>query len=507
VPTIAKRLALPGETPVKRKGTGPDREQVVELATCGVDVEHWIRTYVTIEDPQGAGVGLIPFALWPAQAKLLWTLVKERLVLILKARQLGISWLVCAYALHLCLFNDGRSVLLFSKGQFEANVLIRRILGMYYRLPDWMRLLLPQLTKENTEELEWSNGSSIMSLPATQNAGRSLTASLVVMDEAAFMMWASTLYTALKPTIDGGGQLIILSTANGVGNLFHQLWDRAEQGMGRFKTVFIPWWARPGRDPEWYAAVEAEETEPGKVKQEYPSSSAEAFVVSGHPRFATEWVDAQRMNVREPVPDDRIPYELRHIEGLHIFKLPEPGLDYVFGADVSEGVGEDWSTATVIDRESWEQMAEIHVQAEPDLFGNWLADLAIYYQAMTGIERNNHGHTTIASFKLVAPFLLVRGHDDRFGWLTNIKTKPVMIDRLAVALRDNLVTIRSAPALAEMRIYQKLNNGDTAAPSGYFDDRVMAWAIALAIATKPQTVGHAVAGGERTILKHFPGVR
>lgn len=211
----------------------------IEWCKCLADAGYFIHEFCRIDQPQGDTVGIIPFHLWPAQLALVWHLMTAPRTIILKARQLGISWLCCAYALWLCLFFDGKVVLLFSKGQLEADELLRRVKVMYQRLPDWMRSEAPALTKENTGELAWASGSRILSLPATQSAGRSFTASLVIADEFAFMQWANDLYTAMKPVIDGGGQLIILSTANGRNNIFFELWERAEKGLNAFAAVFL----------------------------------------------------------------------------------------------------------------------------------------------------------------------------------------------------------------------------------------------------------------------------
>lgn len=222
-------------------------------------------------------MGVMPFALWDAQEALLADMTANRLLLILKARQLGISWLVCAYALWLCLYKPGKVVLAFSKGQEEANELTRRVTVMYERLPEALRATLPSVEKSNTEEVAWSNGSRFKSMPATQGAGRTFTASLAIMDEAAFMGYADKLYTSLKPTIDGGGQLIVLSTANGRSNLFYELCQRAVAGVGGFVFRFLPWWARPGRDAAWYAATEADAVDSALMRQEYPATPEEAF--------------------------------------------------------------------------------------------------------------------------------------------------------------------------------------------------------------------------------------
>lgn len=239
----------------------------------------FIHDLVIIDDAQpGDGeLATMPFHLWPAQEELLKEIEVELLFLILKARQLGISWLVLAYALWLCLYHPGRLALVFSIGQAEANEMLRRVHVMYWRLPADVRATLPKLLKDNTEEMAWDNGSRVLSLPARKNAGSGYTASLVILDEFAKNQWAREIYTAVKPTIDGGGKMIILSSAYGAGNLFHEMVEKARASLGRFAFAFLPWTARPGRDAAWYAGVAADAVDESHMKQEYPATAEEAF--------------------------------------------------------------------------------------------------------------------------------------------------------------------------------------------------------------------------------------
>lgn len=245
------------------------------------DPAAFIHNEVIIDDAQpdqdSDALATMPFHMWEAQRELLADMVRERLLFILKARQLGISWLICAYVLWLCLYRPGRVVLMFSIGQVEANELLRRVNVMYWRLSADLRATLPALIKENTTDMAWANGSHVQSLPSRKDAGSSYTASLVVLDEFAKNQWAKELYTAVKPTVDGGGAMIILSTAKGKTNLFYDLCQRAIAGLGRFAFRFLPWESRPGRDAAWYAAVEADAVDSSLMKQEYPATADEAF--------------------------------------------------------------------------------------------------------------------------------------------------------------------------------------------------------------------------------------
>lgn len=229
-----------------------------------------------IETPQGGGVAAVPFMLWPAQRQVLGRMDTERLLVILKARQLGISWLACAAALYRCLTKRGQTVLIFSQGQLEADELIRRIAFLYANHID--RPSLPSLTSEKMGMLAWSNRSRVISLPATKRAGRSWTASLVIMDEFAFMQYGPALLEAVKPTINDGGSLWIISSADGQGTPYHQHWQQAEAGQSGYKAVFLPWQANPNRPPDWREKLLEESLDKAAVKREYPENAAEAFI-------------------------------------------------------------------------------------------------------------------------------------------------------------------------------------------------------------------------------------
>lgn len=238
--------------------------------------EGFIHDTVSIVEPQGnAGdESIIPFKLWDAQRAALALVMREKRLIILKARQLGITWLIIAYCLWVCIYFPNRSVLFFSRDLDGAKEMLRRARGMFFRL-----LHRPvYLVRDATQELEWSNGSRIKSLAATEDAGSSYTASIIVFDECAKMRNADGAYTAAKPAVnDGGAQLIIMSTAKGKDNLFARLWVAARAGLNNFATLFIPWDARPGRDAAWYARTALDALSMARHKQEYPATEDEAF--------------------------------------------------------------------------------------------------------------------------------------------------------------------------------------------------------------------------------------
>ena len=71
-------------------------------------------------------------------------------------------------------------------------------------------------------------------MPSSPRAGHGETAGVVFLDEFARHPYAGESWKAFIPVIADGGQLIIVSTANGYGNVFYELWTNAdERGISR----------------------------------------------------------------------------------------------------------------------------------------------------------------------------------------------------------------------------------------------------------------------------------
>jgi len=213
-----------------------------------------------------------------------------RACIILKARQLGISWLAAGYALWTAMFHDNANVLLLSKREDEAQKLLDKVKVIYDKLPAWLRA--PEFARNNatlifagskTPDGRLTKGSRITALPATEDAGRSETGSLVIADEWAFHPYAATNYSAFRPAIAAGSAKFIgISTANGIGTFFHEMWVNAKRGQSGFAHQFIPWNSHPDRDEAWYKRERA--NYPSAMQefyQEYPATEDEAFIAAG----------------------------------------------------------------------------------------------------------------------------------------------------------------------------------------------------------------------------------
>jgi len=237
------------------------------------------RTQIEIPNDTGTDVAHVPFAVWPSQVGVLDHMAAERLVVFLKARQIGVSWLACLYAMRNCALYPGYPVLCLSRSQDDADKMIHRISFLYQQHQD--RAQLSPLIRDNTGSLEWANGSSVTSLAATKNAGRGFTGALAILDEWAFMQWPRQTLAAVKPTIDAGGKLFIISSADGQGSAYHQFWQHAVSGRNGYKAVFLPWFSHPDRGDGWREQKIIEASgDTASVLREYPANDLEAFTAA-----------------------------------------------------------------------------------------------------------------------------------------------------------------------------------------------------------------------------------
>ena len=151
----------------KRSNRTLTKRQKAEWLRCSRSPAYFLERYCQVYDAT-ARVWL-PFGLWPAQRDVLIDLEQHRLTVILKARQLGLSWLVVGWALWLMLFQPAATVLFFSKRDQEAvHLLAFRLRGMLDRLPDWLRPVLRGRQRSQHRAGEW------IGRPGVSDHGRSV---------------------------------------------------------------------------------------------------------------------------------------------------------------------------------------------------------------------------------------------------------------------------------------------------------------------------------------------
>ena len=255
--------------------------QEAEWRKCVKSEKYFLESYWHIAHPAH---GRILFGLRDAQKEALERWGDNRYSLTLKARQIGWTTLVSAHQFWLAFFKDDQNIIDLSRTEREAVLLLRKTKYGHKHLPEWMNERGPQSLVDHQQRMGFSNGSQITSMPSASDPARGESATLVVVDEWAFLPNPEEAWASIEPVADVGGRIIGLSTANGSGNFFHKLWTGATTGNNKFDAMFFPWSASQDRDEAWYEGKIASML-PWQLAQEYPTTPEEAFVRSGNPVF------------------------------------------------------------------------------------------------------------------------------------------------------------------------------------------------------------------------------
>lgn len=430
---------------------------------------------------------------------------------VLKARQIGWTTIAAGLAGHDIFFQKNHPWLITSQTEGDAQgTLTQRIKTPYNRLPQWMRERGPKLTSDNMEVMEFDNGSSVLSIPATSKAGRSKAVYGVLMDEAAFADAAEEMFGALDPLCYG--PMFVFSTANGMGNFFHQTWVESMRSDSAWDGRFRPWNVVPDRDQEWY------DTEYRKYRgkewlfyQENPSTPEEAFAKTGRTVFNItnlqedmDFCDPEyRFDlVLDPEFDRPEPVEGQDFDqSLHVWELPYVEKDkqgrvlqdpnYVIGIDIAEGLEHaDRTSIDVYNANTGHQAASYLGYYPVEDLGELVARIGYFYHtALLLPERNNAGILPIVDlqraryprlWRMGALASIPRGDKTpRYGWNTNKATKPKAVNELIRETSNRTVVIHDSRFLVEANTFIHDGRGGMAAASGQHDDKVMSTIIAI----------------------------
>ncbi len=439
--------------------------------------------------------------------------------LVLKARQIGWTTLGSGLAFHDCFFNENHPWLIASQREIDAvDTLRNKIKAPYARLPLWLRnyAKAPEITDDNAERMSFSNGSSILSVPATGSAGRSRAVYGALLDEFAFVQEAEALLGAIDPLTYG--PLVVFSTANGMGNAFHSLWVEGQAHDAEWEARFRPWNVVPGRDEKWY------QREQRKYRgrewlffQEYPSDPEEAFAKSGRTVLP---IDVLRSSGSLVEPTWKVdlgtfprsePLTLKRLEGLEpnpygaaeelwVWGAPTVEYDdrdrlirkpnYVIGCDVAEGLEHgDRTSITIADANYGEQVASYMGHWPLEDLGEMLEWLGYsYHTALILVERNNHGILPLdylrrarypRLYRMATVAQIQQGdRTPRYGFITTRGTKPKLVTDLIKAIVDDSFRIHDTRFLQEAMVFVADGKGGYSASEGNHDDHVMSHGIA-----------------------------
>ena len=453
------------------------QRQIREIVKCGKDPKHFFNKFVKIQHPTK---GLIPFATFDFQDDCIDDFVAHRFNVILKSRQLGISTLSAAYAVWLAIFYKDKNILVIATKLSVAMNFIKKVKVALKGLPPW--LVLPEITSNNKQSVEFSNGSSIKAIPTSEDAGRSEALTLLIVDEAAFVRNFDELWMGLYPTLSTGGRAIVLSTPNGVGGQYYDLYMKAAASENEFNPIKLPWDVHPERGDGWFEN-ECKNLTPKQIAQELLCD----FAASGDTFLQAEHIEAIRTRVRNPIekwgPD----------MGVWVWKYPLTEHKYIISADVARGDAGDYSAFHVIDTHESEIVAEYKGKIPPDQFAILLNEAGMRYgQALLCPENNTYGYAVVMKLiELGYPNLYYKKEKDKFaamysgesnihkaGFTTSGQSRSQILTKLEEVLRNNHIKLYSDRLYNELKTF--IWKGTKAqAQRGMNDDLVMALAIGV----------------------------
>ncbi|NFQ02760.1 terminase [Clostridium sporogenes] len=488
----------------------------------------WIEAFIKIVNKEGKTV---PFILTDEQRQFVEGLEAENIVL--KSRQLGLSVVSIALAIRQCIVYPNSCCLLVSYDQKSCNAVFGKLKQQFNSLPKWLK---PQTEANNRQEIKMVNGSKITCVTAgNKELSRGDTLQFIHLSEFAFWKNPDKHLNSITQAIGTGATLIIESTANGV-NLFHDLYFKSKNKENSFKPYFFNWidggslFKKKYKEAvKRYKAInnknliendlDDEEKELLKLgasmeqltwrrmtisktsleqfHQEYPSTDVEAFIISGNSVFDNKKVSQALTNIKNNktkyIKKENIiglPSLLQqHIgRSFFIYQIPKAGKRYYIGADLSEGVGQDYSVIEVLDKNG-EQVAEFYNnKIKPYKMSEIINCIGHYYNyALLTIEKASGGHSVIERLRYDLKYMNMTKYKsyDQFnkliwnvGFDTNSKTKSLIINDLIELFEKNQLKINSERLLQEMQVFVS-ENGKMGAISGSHDDSVMSMALAI----------------------------
>ncbi len=429
---------------------------------------------------------IIPLRAKPAQQRVLLAIRRMRQagkpprVIIVKARQVGVSTVIEAAMFRRCQFTPHRESIVLAH-RVESATKIFQIPKLFYdKQPARLRALYPKLS-DSRRRIAWKNGSTL----SIEVAGevRGLTAQDIHFSEFAYYRDPETVFKAAMQAVpDIPDSLVAIeSTANGAG-LFQDLYWEAKAGKNGFTPIFIAWY-----DDETYVAepdftedeITAEEQElrarhglslaqlawrrntirqkckgdVGVFRTEYPSDEREAFSASGSPVFEYEVRRAYAIMSQETAQPERSEPEIAKTQANpqgepRLVTTPEgrcwqyaparDGGSYFMGIDSAEGIiGGDPSAIVLLNGHTLDVDLVWHGLAKPEVLA-WYAYVIgwLYGWAKANPETNNQGLLTTREMqRLGYPNLYrrqkrlegeTRDDSDLVGWYTSPKTRPML---------------------------------------------------------------------------------
>jgi hypothetical protein len=463
-----------------------------ELYKCRNDIAYFAEKYFTIVN-QDQGEHIIK--LFPKQKELLIKLVDEKRLITLSPRQQSKTTTYTIFALWYTMFSEDKKVLIVANRKETACEIMDRIRLAFEMIPNWLK---PGIVTWNKMKIEFGNGSAVSSDSTSPTAARGKTASALIIDEMGFIPpeIAKEFFTSVYPVISRGKdtKLFIFSTPNGSGNLFHELWEKAQLNTSTdgWKPYRMYWWDLPGRDDEWKRKM-IEEIGPDRFAQEFACE----FLSSTTPSLVDQDSIEQFRRKKSTSNISASPIDIlinSKKYTLSQYYLPHAGRTYLMSGDVGDGVGLDSSVLHVWDITEWSHVRMVASFASNQISTAEYAVLVdtvgrMYDYPYYVLESNGLGRAVLDLLSSIYQYPnLIRYSSNKrnsnFGIFSHIQIKvracKFIKDLLATRLMD--FEIHDETLINEMPYFIRKSTSYHAvyeALRGKHDDHIMSWIWAV----------------------------
>jgi hypothetical protein len=478
----------PDETVDEMSAYDADKQRL-EYRRCMASFPYFATKYVKILHPKK---GLVPFILYKYQKRVLGFYDKHRFNIISKFRQGGLTSLTELWGLWLCLFKLDQQILFSSKTDSEAITAGEIVNTAEKYMPTWM--------KPNKQDGKWNDhqkhfpetgGKMVFGTP---ERARGLAITYLILDEAAFIPEMERHWKSLYPTLSLGGNCIVISTVNGLGNWYEETFHAAQAGKNKFHVIELDYWEHPDyNDPLWVKEQKAQLQEKGWLQE-----VLRKFLGSGNTYIPSDNLESLLKSTKERIPKKRLYRQLTNkfitsseedaweAEGaMWVWQEPLDGHEYIMGVDCADGGGDecDNSCFQIFDINTLEQVAEFYSNK---VLSHKFAELitavgATYNHALVVVE-NNVGGAVINNLEhkyyYDNLFYDISSKRSKVGIKLSSINRPVVLESLQNRIINGSIKINSKRLVKELTTFI-YNGAKVQAIKGKHDDAILAAALAM----------------------------
>lgn len=464
------------KAPYKKENYTED--QIAKIIKSATDPVYFLKTYMWIQHPIK---GRVPFELFDYQVDLINTYHNYKYSINMLGRQMGKSTCAAGYLLWYAMFVPDSTILIAAHKYTGAQEIMQRVRFMYEHLPNWIKA---GVTSYNKGNIDFDNGSRIVSATTTENTGRGMSITLVYLDEFAFVppRIAKEFWTSLSPTLSTGGKCIITSTPSQDNDQFAQIWNEAiknvdeygnprDVGKNGFKSIKYIWSDHPDRDEAW-AEHERSKIGDDRFMREHECKfiAADETLVNG--------IKLTLLEGKEPI---------NKLGQLRVYMPIEKDLIYVIGWDPSLGTGGDSAAIEVFRLPDLAQVAEWQ-HNKTDVRGQlkvlislltWMKEQGLENdQLYWSVENNTLGEAALVAIteygeEAIPGYFISEPGSKRRGFNTTNKSKLAACTKLKYYVETDKMKLISKNLIQEIKTFVA-HGASFAAKEGETDDLVMA---------------------------------